>query len=168
MCSLFVKPQNISFGKWIWSQSMKYFKTRSKFHEKWPFFAIIFLLIISARDDLVKVSWKSDARKCQNQPSPPYFYQLSERSQSLSAISYVSFSAICDFPLFSRKMLYFPWKKCLANNKFLVSRLPGSTFSTALNAKGTMVPGSESFRHFQQLSTIINSNEISWWTQSNI
>ena len=47
--------------------------------KKWPFFAIIlpwmasygsetsFLLIFSARDDLVKVSWKSDARKCQNQ-----------------------------------------------------------------------------------------------------
>ena len=47
--------------------------------KKWPFFAIIlpsmarygsetsFLLIFSARDDLVKVSCKSDARKCQNQ-----------------------------------------------------------------------------------------------------
>ena len=49
--------------------------------KKWPFFAIIllwmasygsgtsFLLIFSARDDLVKVSWKSDARKYQNKPS---------------------------------------------------------------------------------------------------
>ena len=47
--------------------------------KKWPFFAIIlpwmasygsersFLLIFIARDDLVKVSCKSDARKCQNQ-----------------------------------------------------------------------------------------------------
>ena len=46
--------------------------------KKWPFFAIIlpwiasygsetsFLLILSARDDLVKLSGKSDARKCQN------------------------------------------------------------------------------------------------------
>ena len=58
---------------------MKNVKNRSKFHKKWPFFAIIlpwmvrygsetsFLLIFSARDDLVKVSWTSDARKCQNQ-----------------------------------------------------------------------------------------------------
>ena len=63
---------------------------------KWPFFAIIlpwmarywsktsFLLIFSARDDLVKVSWKSDARKYQNQLTPPYFDQLSERHQLLS------------------------------------------------------------------------------------
>ena len=34
-------------------------------------------------DDLVKVSWKSDAGKCQNQPTPPYFHQLSERHQPL-------------------------------------------------------------------------------------
>ena len=58
---------------------MKNVKNRSKSHKKWPFFAIIlswmarywsetsFLLIFSAKDDLVKVSWKSDARKCQNQ-----------------------------------------------------------------------------------------------------
>ena len=42
-----------------------------------------FLLIFSARDDLVKVSWESDARKCQNQLTPPYFDQLSERHQLL-------------------------------------------------------------------------------------
>ena len=65
--------------------------------KKWPFFAIFlpwmarygsetsFLLIFSARDDLVEVSWKSDARKCQNQRTPPYFDQLSERHQTLSA-----------------------------------------------------------------------------------
>ena len=41
------------------------------------------LLILSARDDLVKVSWKSDAGKCQNQLTPPYFDQLSERHQPL-------------------------------------------------------------------------------------
>ena len=47
--------------------------------KKWPFFAIFlpwmassgsnrsFRLIFSARDDLVKVSWKSDARRSQNQ-----------------------------------------------------------------------------------------------------
>ena len=64
--------------------------------KKWPFFAIIlpwmasygsersFLLIFSARDDLVKVSWKLDARKCQNQLTPPYFDQLRERHQPLS------------------------------------------------------------------------------------
>ena len=50
--------------------------------KKWPFFAIIlpwmtsygpeisFLLVFSARDDLVKVSWKSDAQKCQNEVTP--------------------------------------------------------------------------------------------------
>ena len=43
-----------------------------------------FLLICSARDDLVKVSCKSDARKCQNQVTPPNFDQLSESSQPLS------------------------------------------------------------------------------------
>ena len=31
----------------------------------------------------IKVSWKLDARKCQNQLTPPYFDQLSERSQPL-------------------------------------------------------------------------------------
>ena len=63
--------------------------------KKWPFFAIFlpwmasygpkrsFLLIFSARDDLVKVSWKSDAGKCPNQVTPPYFDQLSERHQLL-------------------------------------------------------------------------------------
>ena len=40
-------------------------------------------LIFSARDDSVKVSWKLDARKRQNQPTPPFFDQLSERSQPL-------------------------------------------------------------------------------------
>ena len=61
---------------------MKNVKNRSKFHEKWPFFAIIlpwmasygserrFVLIFSARDDFGKVSWKMDARKCQNQGTP--------------------------------------------------------------------------------------------------
>ena len=42
-----------------------------------------FLLMFSARDDLVKVSWKSDAWKCQNQLTPPYFDLLSERYQPL-------------------------------------------------------------------------------------
>ena len=42
-----------------------------------------FLLIFCARDDLGKVSWESDARKCQNQFTPPFFDQLSERSQPL-------------------------------------------------------------------------------------
>ena len=63
--------------------------------KKLPLFAIIlpwmasygsersFLVIFSARDNLVKVSWKSDAQKCQNQLTPPYFDQLSERSQPL-------------------------------------------------------------------------------------
>ena len=63
--------------------------------KNWPFVAIILpwmasygperslLLIFSARDDLVKVSWKSDARKCQNQVTPPYFDQLRERCESL-------------------------------------------------------------------------------------
>ena len=63
--------------------------------KKWPFFAIIlpwmasygseisFLLVFSAREDLVKVSWKSDARKCQNQVTPFYFDYLSESSMPL-------------------------------------------------------------------------------------
>ena len=42
-----------------------------------------FLLIFSARDDLVKVSCKSDAWKCQNQLTPPYFDKLSERCQKI-------------------------------------------------------------------------------------
>ena len=41
-----------------------------------------FLLIFSARDDLVKVSCKSDAWKCQNQLTPPYFDKLSEKDAS--------------------------------------------------------------------------------------
>ena len=45
------------------------------------------LLIFSARDDLVKVSWKSDAGKYQNQLTPPYFDQLSERHQLLSTLA---------------------------------------------------------------------------------
>ena len=73
---------------------MKKVKNRSKFHEKWPSFAInlpwmasygserSFVPISSARDNLVKVSWKSDARKCQNQVTP-YFDQLRERCESL-------------------------------------------------------------------------------------
>ena len=92
MCGMIVGPQNIP-----WSRS------RSKFHEKWPFFAIIlpwmarygskrsFLLIFSARDDLVKVSWKSDVGKCQNQLTPPYFDQLSERHQLLSTAALLWF-----------------------------------------------------------------------------
>ena len=60
--------------------------------KKWPFFAMngkswvrkkSFLLIFSARDDLVIVSWKSDARKCLNQVTYLYFDQLSERYQPL-------------------------------------------------------------------------------------
>ena len=44
---------------------------------------VFFFLIFSARGDLVKVSWKSDAQKCQNQLTLPYFDQLSERHQLL-------------------------------------------------------------------------------------
>ena len=74
---------------------MKNSKIGQNSMKKWPFFAIIlpwmasygskrsFLLILSAKDDLVKVSWKSDARKYQNHVTPPYFDQLSERCQLL-------------------------------------------------------------------------------------
>ena len=72
---------------------MKNVIDRSKFHEKNGRFLPLwmarygsetsFLLIFSARDDLVKVSWKSHARKCQNQLTPPYFDQLSERHHPL-------------------------------------------------------------------------------------
>ena len=62
--------------------------------KKWPFFAIIlpwmasygsersFVLIFSAKDDLGKVSWKMDARKCKNQVTPPFFDHLSESRQT--------------------------------------------------------------------------------------
>ena len=80
------------YGRNQWKMS----KIGQNSMKKWPFFAIIlpwmarygskrsFLLIFSARDDLVKVSWKSDVGKCQNQLTPPYFDQLSERHQPLS------------------------------------------------------------------------------------
>ena len=79
------------YGRNQWKMS----KIGQNSMKKWPFFAIIlpwmarygskrsFLLIFSARDDLVKVSWKSDVGKCQNQLTPPYFDQLSERHQPL-------------------------------------------------------------------------------------
>ena len=69
----------------------------SKFHEKMAVLAIIlprmasfgaersFLLILFARDDLVKVLEKSDARKCQN---ASYFDWLSESSQPLCNCDY--------------------------------------------------------------------------------
>ena len=79
------------YGRNLWKMS----KIGQNSMKNWPFFAIILpwmasygperslLLIFSARDDLVKVSWKSDAWKCQNQHTPPYFDQLSERRQPL-------------------------------------------------------------------------------------
>ena len=85
---------------------MKNVRNRSKFHEKnkkWPLFANIlpwmasygpercFLFIFSARDDLVKVSWTSDARKCQNQRTPPNFDYLSESSQPISTLIWICF-----------------------------------------------------------------------------
>ena len=69
------------YGRNPWKMS----KIGQNSMKKWPFFAIIlpwmarygsetsFLLIFSARDDLVKVSWKSDVGKWQNQLAPPYF-----------------------------------------------------------------------------------------------
>ena len=52
--------------------------------KKWPYGSKrSFLLIFSVIDDLVKVSWKSDAGKCRNQQAPPYFDQLSEGYQPL-------------------------------------------------------------------------------------
>ena len=73
--------------------------------KKWPFFAIIlpwmasygsktgFLLIFSVWVDLLKVSWKSYAWKCQNQVTSPYFDQLSERHQPLWPLS-----DFCNYP----------------------------------------------------------------------
>ena len=66
------------YGRNRWKMS----KAGQNSMTKWPFFAIILpwmasygseiscLLVFSARDDLVKVSWKSDAQKCQNQVTP--------------------------------------------------------------------------------------------------
>ena len=48
--------------------------------------ATSFLLIFNVKNDLVKVSCKSDARKRQNQVTSPYFDQLSERCQPLDNI----------------------------------------------------------------------------------
>ena len=85
--------------------------------KKWPFFAIILpwmasygwetscLLIFSARDDLVKVSWKSDPRKWETK-SPPFFDWLSESTQPLSNYDLESLSrtwrmlTCCFWPLF--------------------------------------------------------------------
>ena len=47
---------------------------------------VFFFLIFSARGDLVKVSWKSDARKCQNLVTPPNFDRLNERYKPLCGI----------------------------------------------------------------------------------
>ena len=70
---------------------MKNVKNRSTIHEQMAVFATIlqlmasygsersFLLIFSVRDDLVKVSSKSDIGKCQNRVIPPLIDQLSER-----------------------------------------------------------------------------------------
>ena len=69
------------YGRNLWKMP----KIGQNCMKKWPFFAIFlpwmasygpkrsFLFIFSARDDLVKVSWKSDAGKCPNQVTPPYF-----------------------------------------------------------------------------------------------
>ena len=66
------------YGRNRWKMS----KAGQNSMTKWPFFAIILpwmasygseiscLLVFSARDDLVKVSWKSDAQKCQNEVTP--------------------------------------------------------------------------------------------------
>ena len=76
---------------------MKNVKHMSKFHDKMAVLTIIlprkaiygsersFLLILSARDDLVKVLRKSDARKCQN---PSHFDRLTESSQPLCNCDY--------------------------------------------------------------------------------
>ena len=78
ICGLSTEPQNSPFGTWIWPQSLKNVKHMLKFRDKMAVLTIIlprkaiygsersFLLILSARDDLVKVLRKSDARKCQN------------------------------------------------------------------------------------------------------
>ena len=64
MCGLLVEPKSFPFGTFIWPQSMKNVKNRSNFHEKMAVFAVLasygskrsFLLVFSARDDVVKVS----------------------------------------------------------------------------------------------------------------
>ena len=64
MCGLLVEPKSFLFGTYIWPQSMKNVKNRSNFHEKMAVFAVLasygskrsFLLVFSARDDVVKVS----------------------------------------------------------------------------------------------------------------
>ena len=82
MCGLLVEPQNIPFGTKICQNSMKNGRFLPLSCHEWQVMGPKCLLIFSARDNLVKVSWKSDARKCQNQVTP-YFDQLRERCESL-------------------------------------------------------------------------------------
>ena len=44
-------------------------------------------MVYSARDDMVKVSSKSEIGKCQNQVTSPYFDQLSETRQPLFGLA---------------------------------------------------------------------------------
>ena len=97
-CGHIYVPNHKTFSLIIWDPFWPIW-TLSKIGQnsmkKWPFFAIILpwmasygsetscLIIFSAGDDLVKVSWKSDAWKCQKQVTSPYFDQLSERCQPL-------------------------------------------------------------------------------------
>ena len=46
-----------------------------------------FILILSARDDLVKVSCKSDARKCQNQVIPSLLLPVKKKAPAPLALS---------------------------------------------------------------------------------
>ena len=55
--------------------------------------ATSFLLIFNVKNDLVKVSCKSDAQKCQN----PYFDQVSERCNRACQDGLEPFFHVCPF-----------------------------------------------------------------------
>ena len=115
----------------------------SKIHEKMAIFCHYlamngskrsFVLIFSARDDLVKVSWKSDAGKCRNQQTPPYLDGLSERYQSL---------------------WWYPiWKLAFRKHIFDSSSIWGSPFLTTFFMFLTLPTSATTFQTFQNPSIL--------------
>ena len=133
---------------------MKNVKNRSKFHEKWPFFIHYlamnehngseksFLLIFSARDDVVKVSWN-----LMEVPKPTY-PSLLWASEWKEPAPLKSFSLI-DFGLWLNHLLrqvlhsssWWPWtthrhvlQRLVSQNSFSTYLISFSCFSSHLQA----------------------------------
>ena len=112
---------------------MKNVKNRSTFYDKMAYFAIIlpwmanhgseriFLLIFSARDDPVKVSWKSNAQKCQNQLTPTYLDQLPAKISESKTFSicnnYADRCLSSSHGLSRGEVNWFPWNWKNINKK---------------------------------------------------